>query len=273
MLLHSAIGSAPQIFQTRSCTSIKRARQQMCSAEASGRISSYSQSFCLKHSFPADVRRYRRTCTRVRSTKASVAELQETIIVEVESGSSNSRRLFASVDIAAPWTAVWSALTDYDGLHTFIPGLAQNECLSRHAAGCRLLQVGEQSLALGMKFRARVVLDICEHPCGVPLQLLDDEGVDEGCYPLPRSPIMSSIPRDISFSLHEGDFQAFRGVWRIQDTTPSPSHAPTSRLSYALFVRPQRWMPIALIQSRIQGEVRSNLTAVQQYAQLISKAN
>jgi hypothetical protein len=33
------------------------------------------------------------------------------------------------------------------------------------------------------------------------------QGVDEGCYPLPRSPIMSSIPRDISFSLHEGDFQ------------------------------------------------------------------
>lgn len=273
MSLQSAVGSVPQIFMTSRCKNIKRPRQQMCSAEASGRFSSNSLSFCPKHSFPADVRRNRRTRTGVRSTRASVAELQEAIIVEVESGSSNSRRLFASVGIAAPWTVVWSALTDYDGLHTFIPGLAQNECLSRHAAGCRLLQVGEQSLALGVKFRARVVLDICEYPCGVPLQLLDDEGVDEGCYPLPRSPVMSSVPRDISFSLHEGDFQAFRGVWRIQDTTPSPSHSPTSRLSYALFVRPQRWMPIALIQSRIQGEVRSNLTAVQQYAQLISTAN
>lgn len=54
-------------------------------------------------------------------------------------------------------------------------GLAQNECLSRHVTGCRLLQVGEQSLALGVKFRAKVVLDIVEHASGVPLQMLDDQ--------------------------------------------------------------------------------------------------
>ncbi len=54
-------------------------------------------------------------------------------------------------------------------------GLAQNECLLRQAAGCRLLQIGEQSLGLGLKFRARVVLDIKEHPEGVPLQLIDDQ--------------------------------------------------------------------------------------------------
>lgn len=41
-----------------------------------------------------------------------------------------------------------------------LAGLAENRCLSRHARGARLLQIAEQPLALGAKFRARVVLDI-----------------------------------------------------------------------------------------------------------------
>lgn len=45
-----------------------------------------------------------------------------------------------------------------------VPGLAENRCLSRHAQGARLLQVGEQSVALGAKFRAEVILDIQVHP-------------------------------------------------------------------------------------------------------------
>lgn len=77
----------------------------------------------------------------------------------------------------------------YDRLVTRPPicvaGLAQNECLSRHAAGCRLLQVGEQSLALGLKFRAKVVLDIKEHPEGVPRQLIDDEVLRPCCSIIP----------------------------------------------------------------------------------------
>ena len=56
-----------------------------------------------------------------------------------------------------------------------LAGLAQNECLGRATTGCRLLQVGEQSLALGVKFRARVVLNILEHLSGIPSHLVDDQ--------------------------------------------------------------------------------------------------
>jgi len=41
--------------------------------------------------------------------------------------------------------------------------------------------------------------------------------------------------------------QAFRGVWRIQEGAGGDS---TARLSYALFVRPQVWLPVRLIQAR-----------------------
>ncbi len=53
---------------------------------------------------------------------AMETEAESAVLVEVEHGPSNSRRLYAGVNIAAPWTAVWAALTDYDGLDSFIPG-------------------------------------------------------------------------------------------------------------------------------------------------------
>lgn len=64
-------------------------------------------------------------------------------------------------------------------------GLAKNECLARRPAGARLLQVGEQSLAMGLKFRARVVLDIEEHPSGLAPHLISDE--------VPLSGVWSSL--------------------------------------------------------------------------------
>ena len=42
-----------------------------------------------------------------------------------------------------------------DGGAALRAGLAENLCLSRYATGARLLQVGEQDLALGIKFQVR----------------------------------------------------------------------------------------------------------------------
>lgn len=38
---------------------------------------------------------------------------------------------------------MYAALTSYESLGTFIPGLAENRCLERHEDGCTLLQVGQ----------------------------------------------------------------------------------------------------------------------------------
>jgi hypothetical protein len=66
--------------------------------------------------------------------------------------------------------------------------------------------VGEESVGLGLKFRARVVLDIREHADGVPPTLLSNGHADERRLPEPRSPLARPT-RDISFRLVEGDFQ------------------------------------------------------------------
>ena len=53
---------------------------------------------------------------------------------------------------------------------SYFAGLAENKCLERTQQGAKLLQVGEQEVAFGTKFRARVVLNIevsmC-HSCSV----------------------------------------------------------------------------------------------------------
>ena len=49
---------------------------------------------------------------------------------------------------------------------TLNAGLSENRCLSKSPTGATLLQIGEQDVAFGAKFRARVVLDIQEHSAG-----------------------------------------------------------------------------------------------------------
>lgn len=62
--------------------------------------------------------------------------------ITVENSSWNSRKVFASVDIAAPADLVWQCLTDYEGLSSFIPSLVENRCLEKKQNGAVVLQVG-----------------------------------------------------------------------------------------------------------------------------------
>jgi hypothetical protein len=39
------------------------------------------------------------------------------------------------------------------------------------------------------------------------------------------------------------------------------------RLSYAVYVQPQPWLPVALVQGRIEREIMANLRAVAAYAE------
>lgn len=59
--------------------------------------------------------------------------------------------------------------------------------------------------------------------------------------------------------------QAFKGLWRMQASSPS-----SCRLSYSLFVRPQPWLPVNLIEQRIQSEVQNNLAAVRAHVEAMA---
>ncbi|KAI8467286.1 MAG: hypothetical protein J3K34DRAFT_430906 [Monoraphidium minutum] len=196
------------------------------------------------------------------------------VSVMIEKPSFSSRRLIAATSILAPPERVWEALTDYDGLGQFIPSLVENRCLERRERGAVLYQVGAQDVAMGVKFRAACTLEITEHPSGLPSAMCMeedsavssmDEGDGEHLFPWPVQSLPGkAIHGDITFDLLKGDFADFRGLWRIQQGLQGPD---SSWLVYSLFVRPQAWLPVGLIQNRISAEVVSNLRAVQQHTE------
>lgn len=197
---------------------------------------------------------------------ATQQSIHSQVMVDVEQTSWNSRKLFATVDVAAPVDIVWDSLTDYEHLGDFIPSLVENRCLQKKDAGAIIYQVGAQDVAMGLKFRAACTLDCTEYLSGVPHNLCSSSGNgSDGLFPQPRVSQHHSPVRDITFSLVEGDFKAFRGVWRMQ-----PLSDMQSVLCYSLYVMPQAWLPVGLIQGRIEKEVKQNLAAVRKYAESLA---
>lgn len=232
------------------------------------------------------------------------------ITVAVEKSSWSSRVIHASVEVCTGVSVVWGCLTDYDHLANFIPSLVENECLERYPNGARLRQVGEQVVLPGVKFSAECTLECFEFPePGVPPTMLQKglgplpplppspsssssssssaespsssadagDSADGGgaespssvmMFPYPAASLENLASRDITFAMTDGDFKDFRGLWRLQ---PGPSGADSScRLCYSLYVQPQSWLPVRLLQGRIEREVNNNLQAVRRHAQAIS---
>ncbi len=72
--------------------------------------------------------------------------------VTVERAARNSRRLYAAVQVAAPVDIVWGALTDYEGLGSFIPGaLIKSYQRKYHNSAGRQLELSHTSYLHSMQ--------------------------------------------------------------------------------------------------------------------------
>ena len=85
----------------------------------------------------------------------------------------------------------------------------------------------------------------------------EEQLFSERRYLRPRSPLGGAPSMDVAFQALEGDFTVFKGLWRVQAAGPA-----ACRLSYSLFVRPQPWLLVGLVEQRIQAEITANLAAV-----------
>jgi ribosome-associated toxin RatA of RatAB toxin-antitoxin module len=126
---------------------------------------------------------------------------------------------------------LWSALTDYDNLHRFIPNLSHSRQLSREGNLVRVEQVGTQNFC-GLRFSARVLLEL-------------QENLEAG---------------KLAFQMVEGDFRCFEGFWMIG------SDQTSTWLLYDLTVQGNPGMPIGLIEQRLQQDLANNLRGVQEEA-------
>ncbi|NEQ43076.1 MAG: cyclase [Leptolyngbya sp. SIOISBB] len=143
------------------------------------------------------------------------------------------RRILASISIPCSVEQVWDILTDYDNLSNFIPNLTVSRRLETDSSRTLLEQVGTQCF-LNIQFCARVVLDMAEQ-----------------------------FPNRIGFSMVEGDFKAFEGVWKLD---PDESSDHVTRLNYEITVCAPRAIPTMLIERHLCHDLTQNLQAIRQYA-------
>ena len=150
--------------------------------------------------------------------------------IKTERLAPRQRQIIASVAVPRSLEQVWTVLTDYESLSDFVPNLTSSRLLSRPDGGIRLEQIGAQCF-LNFKFCARVILDMTE-----------------------------VFPREIGFSMVEGDFKKFLGRWLLQPAVINEQAATV--LCYELIVQPPLAMPVQLIEHHICHNLTQNLLAI-----------
>ncbi|CAF1702855.1 hypothetical protein HID58_053124 [Brassica napus] len=178
------------------------------------------------------------------------------VLIEVKKLEKSSRRIRSKIGMEASLDAVWSVLTDYEKLSDFIPGLVVSELVEKEGNRVRLFQMGQQNLALGLKFNAKAVLDCFEKE----LQILPN-----------------GRRREIDFKMVEGDFQLFEGKWSIEQLDKGIQGEaldlqfkdfPTT-LAYTVDVKPKMWLPVRLVEGRLCKEIKTNLLSIRDTAQKV----
>mgnify|MGYP001797318969 FL=1 len=147
--------------------------------------------------------------------------------ISTEKRPARERRILASVIIPQPVEKVWEVITDYERLSDFIPSLTSSKLIPNSDGRIRLEQIVAQCF-LKVQICARVVLDMTEN-----------------------------FPHEVGFSMREGDFNQFEGAWQLE-----PTEGGLTRLSYDLFVKPPRAMPVKLIEHHIRNNLTNNLLAI-----------
>ncbi|KAE9618875.1 putative START-like domain-containing protein [Lupinus albus] len=175
---------------------------------------------------------------------------EDGVYIEVMKIEKNTRRIESRISIEASLDAIWSILTDYERLSDFIPGLAVSQLIQKGDRYARLLQIGQQNLAFGIKFNAKGVVD---------------------CYEKELETLPSGMKRDIEFKMVEGDFQIFEGKWSILQQfnigSCEESQEVNTTLSYIVDVKPKLWLPVNLIEGRLCNEIKKNLASIRKEAQ------
>nr|GEZ35178.1 START-like domain-containing protein [Tanacetum cinerariifolium] len=131
-------------------------------------------------------------------------------------------------------------------------GDGDGDVLDKQTNFARLLQIGQQNLAFGLKFNAKGVVD---------------------CFEKDFEVLPYGQRRDIDFKMIEGDFDLFEGTWSIEqstDGTLEQSQRYRTTLSYTVDVVPKIWLPVQLVEGRLFKEIKMNLFSIREVAQKIS---
>ncbi|KAL0712501.1 hypothetical protein Bca4012_019479 [Brassica carinata] len=178
---------------------------------------------------------------------------EDGVLISVEMLDKSSRRIRSKIGTETSLESVWSVLTDYEKLSEFIPGLVVSELVEKEGNRVRLFQMGQQNLALGLKFNAKAVLD---------------------CFEKELEILPHGRRREIDFKMVEGDFQLFEGKWSIEQLDKGEAldiqfKDFRTTLAYTVDVKPKMWLPVRLVEGRLCNEIKTNLLSVRDAAQRV----
>ncbi|XP_024010017.1 uncharacterized protein LOC18015196 isoform X1 [Eutrema salsugineum] len=220
----------------------------------SPRFNSSGDDYCSEDENEIDEDDYLLDCLTDGKTDDLLGD--DGVLIEVKKLEKSSRRIRSKIGMEASLDSVWSVLTDYEKLSDFIPGLVVSELVEKEGNRARLFQMGQQNLALGLKFNAKAVLD---------------------CFEKELEILPHGRRREIDFKMVEGDFQLFEGKWSIEQFDKSIHEEaldfqfkdfPTT-LSYTVDVKPKMWLPVRLVEGRLCKEIKTNLLSIRDAAQKV----
>jgi len=171
----------------------------------------------------------------------------------IEAPTLNTRQVSASIIIDSSIDNIWSILTDYNNLSTYIPNVTQSYLIDvpDDPNKVRLFQEGSQNIA-GFNFRAHLIMDISELQCD------EGENLKEKTlsFKLVKSPI----------------FESFHGKWNLKynscikeydNINKNYFYKCKTKLSFDVFIEPRGRVPITLLEWRMREDIPTNLRGIE----------
>lgn len=167
-----------------------------------------------------------------------------TLIKVVDDPQQVGKRIIAETPVRASVDTVWSVLTDYEGLPSFIPNLESCEKLPNPRNGKILLRQIACSQSILWRLQAQAVLEVDE---------LDSK--------LGR--------REARFSAISGDFSYLVGRW-IVEPDPRSAAGSGSILKYDIAIQPRLSLPAPVVSYIVRAGLPANIQAIVDRAEHIA---
>lgn len=173
--------------------------------------------------------------------------------VIIEAPSMNSRRITSSILIDASMDEVWSTLTDYNNLATYIPNLVKSYIVPSPPNSVRIFQEGAQKI-IGFDFRASLTMDMIENQ-----QDEDDDNVQKQVKRL-----LFKLVDSMMFASFDGEWmlRTHSRIRTFDNLTKQYFYRYKTLLTYSVMIRPKGPVPVMALEWRIKEDVPVNLIAM-----------
>ncbi|NER34483.1 MAG: cyclase/dehydrase [Oscillatoria sp. SIO1A7] len=171
----------------------------------------------------------------VRELYAQLEDWEETALREGQTIITGEKgKYLAKILIAASPETVWSVLTDYNNLSSFLPNTVSSKIIESADNRWVVEQIDERQV-LGVTARSRLVTESIQTP-----------------------------KSRIDFRLIDGDLQSMQGYWQLQELSASNQAKPELLLEYSVEAQPNPGIPKIAFYTIFRNSLKPTLNAIRE---------